>query len=469
MNNSANLIRRGKIDTRFYKDSLCLIPYVVFSFLALLSTVHCVFSAFNFILCILYILFYKKDKTIPFLIYVTYFASIFKILEITEISLYTLLLFVFVIKEVHQRKFKIKFLISLVILATFVISIDLVKGPVNISRCIKFFEFFFYIYIVIDTYFDSESQLECSSMLKAVIFGVIISSTFRFLDSNIFNISKFVGEKYSLYEESVFTRFSGLLGDPNYFAVNVFVAIVSTLFLGCKKKIPYVCMLLILLTLVGLAVLTGSKSAILMLVLPFVLLLYVNVKLKLGKLNIALLIGTAVCLIIIISLKSDYFSYILLRFTSSELSIDLLTTGRTAIWRDYSAYFNSNLLNLVFGSGISALPLNGYAAHNTYFDILYYLGIIPGIVYSYLIVRYFFYKRIDIKRSILNFSGIIVVLTMYSFLSSLFDIDLGTNIIVGIILFNTCLDNAENNIKKSNVVILRENDNFEVKNTNTSF
>ena len=68
--------------------------------------------------------------------------------------------------------------------------------------------------------------------------------------------------------------------------------------------------------------------------------------------------------------------------------------------------------------------------------------------------RYFLFKRVKIKRSILSFSGIIVIATMYLFLSSLFDIDLGTNIIVSVILVNTPLDDANNVATKSDNVAL---------------
>ena len=180
-----------------------------------------------------------------------------------------------------------------------------------------------------------------------------------------------------------------------------------------------------------------------MLIIPFALLLYINHKLKIGKLNIALILGVVVLTILMFAIKNEYFSYLLLRFGSNDLSLDSFTTGRTAIWRDYNAYFSKDTLDLIFGSGISTLPLHGHAAHNTYIDVLYYLGIVPGAIFTYLIVRYFVHKNVKIKRSIINFSGIIVIATMYTFLSSLFDIDLGTNLIVAIILFNTRINDPE--------------------------
>lgn len=441
MDCSINQIMRDKIDTRFYKDSLCLIPYVVFSLLVLLSTVHFVFSIVNFALCGAYIILNKKDKTIPFLIYMTYFASIFKILEISEISLYTLLLLLFVVKEAINGRFKIKFLVALGIFAVFIISIQLISGPINVSRNIKFFEFFFYVYIVVDACLNSDSDFQCEKILIAVIFGVIVSSLFRFLDSAVFPISRFVDEKISTYDSTnEFIRFSGLLSDPNYYAVSVHLAIVSTLFLGYKKIFSYIFMVFISLILAFLAILTGSKSAMLMLVFPFVLLIYLNIKQKKRKLNILLLTGSIIGLVLIFSGQIKLFNYFISRFSSGDFSLDALTTGRTAIWRDYIAYFKKYPVELFFGSGVSAFPVEESVAHNTYIDILFYLGIIPGTLFIYIILRYFVYKKIAFKRSIMNFSGIVIVLTMYLFLSSLFDIDLGTNIIVAVILFNTNKD-----------------------------
>lgn len=469
MNNSTNLVMRGKLDTRIYKDSLSLMPYIIFSFLVLLSTVHFVFSILNFGLCVAYIILNKKNKTIPFLIYITYFASIFKVLEITEVSLYTLLLLLFVIKEAINCRFKIKFLVALTFFAIFVISIQLISGPINVSRNIKFFEFFFFVYIVLDAYFDSNCKLDCSNILFAVIFGVIISSIFRFLDSSVFPISKFVGEKFSSYDASIFTRFSGLLGDPNYYAVNVHIAMVSALFLGFRKKITYAYMLLLLVVLAIFAILTGSKSAVLMLIVPFALLVYTNFKQKKMVLNIVLLIGSIIGLVLAFIVKIPYFQYIVSRFSLDNFSLDSLTTGRTPIWRDYISYFENYSLNLIFGSGISTSPLHGKAAHNTYFDIFYYLGIIPGAIFVYLIARYFLQKHIKVKRSIMNFSGIIIILSMYMFLSSLFDIDLGTNLIVAIVLFNTSLKDTEIDTGDNNKLAYSEEINKKKINANYEY
>lgn len=459
MNCTISETRKFDLNINLNEKDLRLIPYIVFALFALLSTLHFSFAVINFIICAFFIIKSKKSESVPFLIFITFFASIFKILELTEISLYTLLLPIFVVKEAILGRFQLRFLVALAILAVFILGIQVSSGTINISRNIKFFEFFFYVYIVIDAYLDPDLKLECESILKAVIFGVIVSSLFRFLDGNIFQISRFVDETISTYDKSsAFVRFSGLLRDPNYYAVSVHLAIISALFLGYSKKISHLYMIFLLVILVTLAVLTGSKSAIFMLIFPFGLLLFINFKQKRNIGNILFIAGVAIGLILVLSGRIKFLNYFVSRFKTNDFSLDALTTGRTAIWRDYFSYFKSNVSKLFIGTGVSALPVHGKAAHNTYIDILYHLGIIPGLVFAYLIVMYFLHKKVVFKRSIMNFSGIIIVLIMYLFLSSLFDIDLGTNVIVCVVIFNTCIDSGgiKNEHQESNLQDIRD-------------
>ena len=69
----------------------------------------------------------------------------------------------------------------------------------------------------------------------------------------------------------------------------------------------------------------------------------------------------------------------------------------------------------------------------------------------------------------MNFSGIIIILSMYMFLSSLFDIDLGTNLIVAIVLFNTSLKDTEIDTGDNNKLAYSEEINKKKINANYEY
>ena len=73
--------------------------------------------------------------------------------------------------------------------------------------------------------------------------------------------------------------------------------------------------------------------------------------------------------------KIEIFSSVLSRFDEAA-DAESLTTGRSYIWSNYMSYLEKNPLVLWFGRGLGAEILNTHAAHNTYIDMLYYLGIV---------------------------------------------------------------------------------------------
>ncbi len=437
--------------------------YICFSILVLFSTVHFLFALMCLLFSASYVISKNNTKVVPFIVYGTFFASIFKIPSITNISFFTIILFLFVIKVINSLKLKSAYLLLFCALFCFAISVELINGYFDISRNIKFFSNFIYLYFVVKSisYQDTTNlNLNYNSIFNAHICGVIISSFYRFLDGGMFKISQFVSEKSSNlgHDTEYFVRFSGLYGDPNYYAVNVIIALCIVVFLYIKGEKNEIITAALFSVLFGFAIMTRSKSTFLMLLLPIIMLLYANA-IK-GKITMnVVIIGVITCIIILtIKGKITWFDFVLSRFSLYSNNVNELTTGRYNIWQSYIDYFKNNNLKLLFGAGLSTPLFDNKAAHNTYIDILYHLGVIPGLIYIYTVICLFKINKSSIKRTIINYSGILTILIMYFFLSCLFDIDFATNCIVMIVMFNTPVLNSEAEIFDMNI---KEGDKFE--------
>ena len=179
--------------------------------------------------------------------------------------------------------------------------------------------------------------------------------------------------------------------------------------------------------------LTLSKSAFLMLLLPLILMLYSKAK---KRKYFVLLSICVVCIIFLLQLldgRIEIFNGVLYRF-NQVTNVDSLTTGRSYIWKDYLNFFLNNPSSFLLGRGLGAEVLNSHAAHNTYIDLLYYLGII-GTLFTFLV----FFVLINIKNSfikvnLLNYSILICIGLMYFFLSELFYFDWAFHFIIAFMI-----------------------------------
>lgn len=436
-----------KMDNQNYIQQKLIFCFFIYTLFTLLSTtgIGFAFALLNFVFCVYIVLKYDDKVLVPFFVYATFFASLFKVLNITEMSLLTVIMLLYILKKVvYTKKYRARFFVPFIGLLGLQLVIQGANGQIDINRNIKFFETYLYIYFAVlavslnENHSDNDNSSQWKSVFVSFVSGVIISSFIRFLDGEIFNISKFVTEKSSTLGigSIVYVRFSGLYGDPNYYAVNLILGMSITCFMYAKKNIkPWIVYVLLFLFTV-LSILTRSKSAFLMLCLPILMMLYINHKQHNTFLQILLIISLGSVIILVASGRILWFSSITNRFVA-DTDLNALTTGRTGIWTYYINYLRNNPIKLLFGNGLSASILGTRGTHNTYLDILYYLGIIPGLFYVYMVFSLFRLNGISIKRNFINYCGIITISIMYFFLGCLFDIDMSTNIIIMIIMYNT--------------------------------
>jgi O-antigen ligase len=132
----------------------------------------------------------------------------------------------------------------------------------------------------------------------------------------------------------------------------------------------------------------------------------------------------------------ELFNVVLVRFDEAS-DIATLTTGRSDLWASYTEYLIQNPFVLLFGSGFGAPLINGHGAHNTYLDLLYYLGIVGTVILLAYFASVFKILPKPKQRKFLNYGIWIGIFIMYAFLSELFYFDWVVHIILAVLLFQS--------------------------------
>ena len=376
-----------------------------------------------------------EDYVWMMLFYSMPFANIFK-MSPDSTSLFTFLIFVFVFRlflkkqEIPSKILMFGFYLCLI--PCFPAN----HGNFNVLRCIKLISYLLLFYF----YFD-DRRTDMNNYLSYII-GIITSSFVWYMNSSLFRITAYVSSKRlggaGLSEETRnLVRFAGLYGDPNYYSVNLIISLCLLVILFHKSRIKLGEFLGFGSILLIFVMLTYSKSSFLMLSLPFCIFLYSNnytSKYSIQFFSIGVLfVGL---LYLLFGGSIDVFSVVTERFQNSGGDINKLTTGRFGLWMSYIEYLIHNPIDLLFGKGIGAGLLNGRAAHNTYCDLGYYLGIIgTGLLIS-ILKQDFQRFYLNIKRNVMNYCILICIGIMYFFLSELFYFDVAFHLIIAISVLN---------------------------------
>ena len=267
------------------------------------------------------------------------------------------------------------------------------------------------------------------------------SSLYRFLDSSFFRISAYTSQKVIGFGGGVFvTRFSGLYTDPNYYAISIIISLCLVVFLYMQKRISLVITVALSIPLCVFAGMTGSKSALVMLAIPVLEMMYVCCKERNYVVLTIFFVALAAIVVGVIGGKIDIFNTAFDRLNLDTRSIDALTTGRTVLWRDYFTYFSEHLFKTIFGSSIAVTALKTSIGvtepHNTYIDLILQLGIVGTLgLLSCIRLAYTNIRR-NIDRGFQNYALLIVLLVMYCFLSQLQGYDLPFQIALCMMLLN---------------------------------
>ena len=262
-----NLPRR-EIGTTESSSVFRWVTIVIISLLVFLGTATSVFSLAALGLAAYYIVFGDNDACIDLLVAIAPIAVIFKISD-GSTSFYTYLLLLYVLKSLYQKgsfdTYSVFFVLYFVIM-------QMINKSFDLTISIKMFANLCFL----DLAYERCSGKDTRNIFYAYILGVVFSSVFMMLDSSVFRVAEYTHIKDYRRQAGAGKeiRFAGCYGDPNYYSVNLVLAlclIVLLLNQGKIKKIPTIGLTVFF---VYCAYMTYSKSAYVMLAFPLMLYMY---------------------------------------------------------------------------------------------------------------------------------------------------------------------------------------------------
>lgn len=403
------------------------------------------FSYVAFLLAAVAIVVLPEDDVLCILLFIMSFANIFKSSPTAQ-SFFTYLILLYVLWHIVQIRYINKaFILSFLFLMVYIM-VQMIAS-VNLLRTIKFASNILFIYFAL----ESSDTSKNSKLFLCYILGVVLSSSIAVLNI-IPNLDDYINTKDTWLQMEQFVRFSGMYPDPNYYSVNLIISLCLVVLLNHNKELSAVQSIVIAALLILFAGLTLSKSVFIMLILPLALLLHSRIKRK----NYFVLLCTTIAVMIILpqlfSGRIAIFNATLYRI-SGATDIDTLTTGRSDLWQNYITYLSEHTAVLFFGRGFGAELVGSRAAHNTYFDLLYHLGICGTASLAIVFYTLIIIDKNPGKLSLTNHSIWITIAVMYFFLSELFYFDWAFHVLIAIMVSRINLSSVQRGIECEEICI----------------
>lgn len=344
-------------------------------------------------------------KVVNILLFTLAFSTIFKLHP--DSNTFFNVVLVVAIAKLYNKNFKFSYKEILTIFI-FVVYVLIFGDSSSIFPLIKLcLSFILMIFI-----FKDKEDLDLRIILQFFSYGIILSSFAGLFCDFIPGLNSYINEiKFKVGEGEYISRFSGIELNPNFYTMDISIALAAWLavFLGKQSKpIDFV----YIITLSTFGIMSLSKSFL----LTFVILLFLLL-ISIGKQKIRGLIK-AITFIIIISIAlyffvdEEYISAFVSRFIdagSFNTDLSTFTTGRYDIWLDYINYILNDIKTFWFGVGLGTEDY-GDATHNYYLETVYYLGIIGAVLYSICIKSIFPIRKQHLNRGLVNYLPLIILL-----------------------------------------------------------
>lgn len=249
-------------------------------------------------------------------------------------------------------------------------------------------------------------RLFCWSLLASSIYALVFRTAPQIVSIR--------GPEVPAYAGSVFRRFSGIFGDPNYYTTLLLTGIAVLVKLRECKKIGVGQWVAMSASFAFLGILTFSKAFLL--VFALLILFYIVWQFRNGKWMLASVLTIATILVgaIVFYANGAIVSAVIYRLLSAN-TFSELTTGRSDIYVEYWSVITESIGNFLLGLGLAA-PMLSKETHNLYLEILYTTGLI-GLV---LIAAYYWSimklasSRATNKRSFFSkYYVLLIVLVVY--------------------------------------------------------
>ncbi|OJF94204.1 hypothetical protein [Alkalibacterium sp. 20] len=257
--------------------------------------------------------------------------------------------------------------------------------------------------------------------------GLTVSGGVSFLGNSIPAIENYITSFTVLHTmnttDNLYTRFTGLDMDPNYFSIQVLIAIACLLIIvfsnqvkltNNQKVLSYI--YIFILSIMGL--LTFSKMFIISFAVLIISVLIILLKDNIKQGLYYLLSFSSVLGLTTYIFYDFFYQAYFFRFFSEGNNASSITSGRSAIWLSYYYEITSNPQILFIGDGISDHFFNDKLSHNMYLIAWYYLGIVGLLVFMILFIALYIQLKnnLNVKSSfsILSLSSIPLFIIVFA-------------------------------------------------------
>ena len=323
----------------------------------------------------------SKNSLVCITVFILPFATVFK-LTIPGFSFFNIILICVLLRVIMLNYYKLsaKSWIVLLLFGCFTVLTSL---KADIIACVTVVCSFAFVVCLID---QNNDEIILEDIVFFASLGVIITSIVAKLNVDVFpRLRPLMEETATIRIEAgeYFSRFSGLMGNPNHysFLVSVLLAVYCVIIIRNKANLLD---LIIFITLSVFGFMSISLSFIFAYIFMILLILCSTFKRDVKdfvKYFMLFGFGLLLCLMF---LSKDTFDVIKFRFArifNENIELSSATSGRSDLWLYYIKHLLTNIPTMILGSGIGSDNLPIGASHNFYIDILYHLGIIGGIFF----------------------------------------------------------------------------------------
>ena len=269
----------------------------------------------------------------------------------------------------------------------------------NLSNLISILAWTINVVLCILVTVDSSVKISKDDVFSALSTGIIMSSA-MYLASGLTTLSQII--TYLDYGE----RFTAFADDPNYFSLYICLTIACILSVNGRSLYKFG----VLLLLVAIGFLTASKMCIILMVIEFIL-IFIQVfnNSIASRKNRRFILFASIGLIITLFIFRDYVEIFMQNFlrrlgqeNGQKINFEIMTTGRTEIFKDYLKILFNNPVCLLLGYGFNYHLFLGQAegkgAHNTYLDLPLSWGILGTALF--ILITYYWVKTYKKTRKI---------------------------------------------------------------------
>lgn len=387
--------------TRISERHMLMGLVIVFSILLVLRSVSNVFVYPLILVGAAVVALLPLGTCLPMLCFLLPFGNIIKT-DPDQFSFFTVFFAIYVLRIIFKTgRLNRMFLLTAFIFAGYCLA---VSGPDRIVTIVTMVCGFTMLREVTES-----DEYDYLHVLYAFCFGIIISSALGAFRDYLPIIKTFsMDTTYKVGVDEYAARFVGLGGNPNYYTMDVSVALGCLVTTICTEKMrPIYVLLFVVLSIFGL--MSVSKSFLVVLVVMIVILLLNSLRrggTTFFKLAIVLVIAGA----LILTFAEDAVSTYIVRLNKDSTGdLSSVTTGRSDLWISYIKAMLQSFRTLFFGAGLGEMLEKG--SHNTYIEMVYHIGLIGSALYFWVLKSSVAIKKFP--RNVLYYIPVLILLIRF--------------------------------------------------------